>query len=54
MPKGTDLSVFSQDEPDGIGDGLNARPCTTHDWPTPLEVFAQTLGHSHQPSPSVH
>jgi transposase, IS30 family len=54
LPKGTDLSVFSQDELDAIADSMNTRPRATHNWHTPLEVFARTLASSHQPSTSVH
>jgi IS30 family transposase len=54
MPKGTDLSLFSQDELDAIADSMNSRPRATHAWHTPLEVFARTLASSHQPSASIH
>lgn len=47
LPKDTDLSVFSQEELDAIADSLNSRPRATHNWHTPLEVFAQTLASPH-------
>ena len=53
LPKGSDLSIFSQDALDAIADSLNNRPRATHNWLTPLEVFAQTLAGSHQPPASV-
>jgi hypothetical protein len=53
LPKGTDLSVYSQDELDGIADSMNNRPRATHDWLTPPQVFAQTLAGSHQAAASV-
>ena len=53
LPKGTDLSVYTQDELDAIADSMNSRPRATHNWLTPLQVFAQTLASSHQTSASL-
>jgi len=53
LPKGTDLSVYTQDELDAIAHSMNSRPRATHNWLTPLQVFAQTLAGSHQAAPSV-
>lgn len=53
LPKGTDLSVYTQEELDAIADSMNSRPRTTHDWHTPLEVFARTLANSHQPPSTI-
>jgi transposase, IS30 family len=54
LPKGTDLSVFSQDELDAIADSLNTRPRATHDFHTPLAVFGRMLALTHPPSTSTH
>jgi IS30 family transposase len=53
LPKGTDLSIYSQDELDGIADSLNTRPRATHAFDTPLNVFAQLLAMAQQPSNTV-
>jgi transposase, IS30 family len=54
LPKGTDLSVYSQEELDAIADSLNSRPRATHNWRTPLQVFAAALANAHQPDTSLH
>lgn len=43
LPKGTDLSVYSQEEPGAIADSLNTRPRATLNWHSPLQVLAQIL-----------
>ncbi len=53
MPKGTDLSLLSQDELDGIANSMNGRPRATHGFNTPLAVFAQMLALTHETSPSI-
>jgi len=51
MPKGTDLSVYTQEELDAI-DSMNTRPRKTLDWDTPMQAFArmmaQASGHAVQ------
>ena len=54
LPKGTDLSVYSQDELDAIADSLNSRPRATHAFHSPFEVFAATLASASQPHDSKH
>ena len=54
LPKGTDLSLHSQDELDAIADSLNGRPRATHAFRSPLQVFAQLLSLAHQPSSQLH
>jgi IS30 family transposase len=54
LPKGTDLSVYSQDELDAIADSLNSRPRATHAFHSPMEVFARMLKASTQPSSTLH
>jgi len=48
LPKGTDLSVYSQEELDIIADSLNNRPRATHGFQTPLTVFAHKLAMAQQ------
>jgi hypothetical protein len=43
LPKGTDLSIYSQDELDAIADSLNSRPRATHAFHSPFEVFERML-----------
>ena len=43
LPKGTDLSIYSQAELDDIADSLNNRPRAIHGYNAPLAVFAAML-----------
>lgn len=54
LPKGTDLSTFSQDDLDAIADSLNSRPRATHAFNTSLAVFAHMLAQIHQTPVSIH
>jgi IS30 family transposase len=46
LPKGTDLSGYTQRELNAIAQRLNTRPRKCLDWATPLEVFTQLRHHS--------
>lgn len=43
MPKGSDLSIYSQDELDAIALSLNTRPRETLGWKTPLAVYTEHM-----------
>ena len=43
LPKGTDLSGFTQDDLDAIAFKLNSRPRKIHGFRSPLEVYAELL-----------
>ncbi|MDO8774717.1 MAG: IS30 family transposase [Burkholderiaceae bacterium] len=43
LPKGTDLSGYSQQQLDAIADEINHRPRKTLGWASPIEVYRQWL-----------
>ena len=43
LPKGTDLSGYTQAQLDAIADEMNGRPRKTLGWASPLEVYGQWL-----------
>lgn len=43
LPKGTDLSGYSQEQLDAIADEMNGRPRKTLGWASPIEVYSQWL-----------
>ena len=53
LPKGTDLSGYSQEQLDAIADEMNGRPRKTLDWATPLEVYSQWLSRLDQDSATI-
>lgn len=43
LPKGTDLSIYSQDDLNQIALSLNTRPRARHDFRTPLQIYNEHL-----------
>ena len=54
LPKGTDLSVYTQDQLEAIAYSLNTRPRKSLGFRTPLEVFAERLSQIHPDAPGIH
>lgn len=43
MPKGSALSIYSQDDLDAIACSFNTRPRETLGWKTPLAVYTEHM-----------
>jgi transposase, IS30 family len=54
MPKGSDLSIYSQDDLDAIALSLNTRPRKTLGWKTPLEVYTEHMIRLQQQPDAIH
>jgi IS30 family transposase len=54
LPKGTDLSIYSQEELDAIAERLNQRPRALHGYFPPIRVYRAILERLNQPNGSVH
>ena len=54
MPKGSDLSIYSQDELDAIALSLNTRPRETLEWKTPLAVYTEHMARLQLQADSIH
>jgi IS30 family transposase len=54
MPKGSDLSIYSQQELDAIALSLNTRPRKTLGWRTPLEVYTEHMTRLQIEGSSIH
>jgi IS30 family transposase len=53
LPKGTDLSVYSQEQLDAIADLHNNRPRAIHGFYLPIVVYQYLLEKLNQPSSSI-
>jgi IS30 family transposase len=54
MPKGSDLSIYSQDELDAIALSLNTRPRQTLAWKSPLVVYTEHIARLKLQADSIH
>ena len=54
MPKGSDLSIYSQEELDAIALSLNTRPRQTLGWKTPLAVYTEHMIRLQLQADSIH
>lgn len=54
LPKGSDLSIYSQEELDAIALSLNTRPRETLGWKTPLVVYAEHMARLQLQADSIH
>jgi transposase, IS30 family len=53
LPKGTDLSGYSQEQLDAIADEMNGRPRATLNWDTPFEVYSAWLARLDVPPDAI-
>jgi IS30 family transposase len=53
LPKGTDLSVHTQEELDRVAYSLNIRPRKRFDWKCPIEMITQVVGLQHEAPTSI-
>ena len=53
LPKGTDLSSYSQEQLDAIAHEMNGRPRETLDWATPFEVYSGWLARLNVPPDAI-
>lgn len=54
LPKGTDLSGYSQEQLDAIADEINNRPRKTLNAYSPLEVYREKLLNHHEAPAIIH